>query len=81
MSGYESAIIVMAFGFLVIDRLPWVAHKVGDAVAEFHAARLRGEEVLTRHLVLKGARAPRVSRPNGAAEKHEPHEFQNSPVH
>lgn len=61
MSGYEAAIIVLAFVYFVISSLPWVARQVGDAVAEFHAARLRGEEILMRRIVLQKSTDLRLS--------------------
>ena len=75
MSGYESAIIITVFGCFVISRLPWAAHQIGDALAEFHAARLRGEEILTRRLALQKLRGTRTPSNNGAAYKHEPRQF------
>jgi Sec-independent protein translocase protein TatA len=74
MSGYESAIIVMAFGYLTISKLPWVARQIGDAVAEFHASRLRGEQILMRRIALQESRGTRA---NGNTREPE-HQFQTA---
>lgn len=65
MGGCESVVILTSFGCFVIGRLPQASHQIEDALAEFHAARLRGEEILTRRLAverLRGSQAPRKLR-------------------
>lgn len=77
MSGYESAMIVVAFVYLVISSLPWVARQVGATVAEFHAARLRGEEILMRRIALQKSMESLLSENTDQPEAQEPSEFES----